>query len=305
MSDDFMDRVARRWQTADRLLPAPWPPGPDQQVIEVPGACGVISHSTAEPGTPKPMWFAADRFWLGPLIAGDDAGAAMDALLAAWHRTIAPELETAGPDSACYVTYPSREDQVFPALGRHGLTPHVIIAARPAKRSTPPGSAGTARVRRATAGDLDAIGDIAVRQAREEQRYGTAWARPDAAAQVRREPEVLLREPDPWIWLAEVDGRPVGLVTLTPPEHNEWLHGYADHRPLAYLSTAYLDPTLRGGGIGAALVNAAHQMLDEAGVALTLLHYAVLNPYSGPFWHRMGYRPLWTGWSARPANRLR
>src|SRR4029453_12739290 len=117
--------------------------GPDQQVIEVPGACGVISHSTAEPGTPKPMWFAADRFWLGPLTAGADAGAAMDALLAAWHRTIAPELETAGPDSACYVTYPSREDQVFPALGRHGLTPHLIIPTRPAK-------AGSSRPRAAT-----------------------------------------------------------------------------------------------------------------------------------------------------------
>jgi len=35
------------------------------------------------------------------------------------------------------------------------------------------------------------------------------------------------------------------------------------------------------------------------------LHYAQVNPLSGPFWNRMGYRPLWTSWEARPAAALR
>ncbi len=30
-----------------------------------------------------------------------------------------------------------------------------------------------------------------------------------------------------------------------------------------------------------------------------------LNPPSAPFWSRMGYRPLWTGWEVRPAASLR
>ena len=30
-----------------------------------------------------------------------------------------------------------------------------------------------------------------------------------------------------------------------------------------------------------------------------------LNPLSAPFWNRMGYRPLWTGWEVRPAASLR
>ena len=38
---------------------------------------------------------------------------------------------------------------------------------------------------------------------------------------------------------------------------------------------------------------------------LTLLHYSQMNPLSAPFWHRMGYRPLWTTWEARPAASLR
>jgi hypothetical protein len=61
----------------------------------------------------------------------------------------------------------------------------------------------------------------------------------------------------------------------------------------------------RSGGVGAALVAVAHAALDPAGVDLTLLRYAVLNPLSAPFWHRCGYRPLWTWWAVSPASRLR
>ena len=46
-------------------------------------------------------------------------------------------------------------------------------------------------------------------------------------------------------------------------------------------------------------------VLDTSGVNITLLHYAQLNPLSAPFWGRMGYRPLWTGWEVRPAASLR
>jgi hypothetical protein len=46
-------------------------------------------------------------------------------------------------------------------------------------------------------------------------------------------------------------------------------------------------------------------VLDARGMDTTLLHYAQLNPLSAPFWNRMGYRPLWTGWEVRPAASLR
>ena len=41
------------------------------------------------------------------------------------------------------------------------------------------------------------------------------------------------------------------------------------------------------------------------GVDTTLLRYAQLNALSAPFWSRTGYRPLWTGWEARPALSMR
>jgi GNAT superfamily N-acetyltransferase len=64
-------------------------------------------------------------------------------------------------------------------------------------------------------------------------------------------------------------------------------------------------PEVRGTGVGAALVRRAHAEIDARGVRTTLLHYAQTNPASAPFWSRMGYRPLWTGWQARPAASLR
>jgi GNAT superfamily N-acetyltransferase len=73
----------------------------------------------------------------------------------------------------------------------------------------------------------------------------------------------------------------------------------------AYLQTMFVRPGERGGGVGAALARHAHDMLDARGVQTTLLHYAQMNPLSAPFWSRMGYRPLWTGWEARPAASLR
>ena len=40
----------------------------------------------------------------------------------------------------------------------------------------------------------------------------------------------------------------------------------------------------------------AHAHLDASGVATTVLHHAVPNPLSAPFWARQGYRPVLTQW---------
>jgi GNAT superfamily N-acetyltransferase len=75
--------------------------------------------------------------------------------------------------------------------------------------------------------------------------------------------------------------------------------------PAAYLQTMFVDEEERGTGVGAAMVRNLHTRLDADGVAVTLLHHSQVNPLSGPFWNRMGYRPLWTSWEARPASALR
>jgi hypothetical protein len=44
---------------------------------------------------------------------------------------------------------------------------------------------------------------------------------------------------------------------------------------------------------------------EDGAVAATLLFYGTFNPLSVPFWSRLGWRPLWTVWSAHPASALR
>jgi GNAT superfamily N-acetyltransferase len=87
--------------------------------------------------------------------------------------------------------------------------------------------------------------------------------------------------------------------------HSSWIAGMTRPGVTAYLQTMFVQPGERGGGVGAALVRHAHGVLDARGVQTTLLHHAAMNPLSAPFWSRMGYRSLWTGWEVRPAASLR
>jgi predicted acetyltransferase len=90
-----------------------------------------------------------------------------------------------------------------------------------------------------------------------------------------------------------------------PPDRAGWIAAATGQGPVAYLATMAVLPGERGAGVGTALVAEVHRELDEAGVAVTLLHHGQLNPLSAPFWSRMGYRPLWTNWEIRPARALR
>lgn len=129
--------------------------------------------------------------------------------------------------------------------------------------------------------------------------------RPAGAAAPRPETRAALAVQPARAWLAERDGEPVGLVHVQPPEESRWITGMTRAGVTAYLQTMFVRPGDRGGGVGEALVRHVHAVLDARGVDTTLLHYAQLNPLSAPFWSRMGYRPLWTGWEVRPAASLR
>jgi hypothetical protein len=101
--------------------------------------------------------------------------------------------------------------------------------------------------------------------------------------------------------LAEVDGRLVGALSADRPEANDWLTPFTDMHPIGYLRMA---GRADDRGAGRRTDGRGAPRVRWGGHACTL-HYALLNPRSGPFWHRMGYRPLWTGWKASPAAALR
>ena len=107
------------------------------------------------------------------------------------------------------------------------------------------------------------------------------------------------------MWLAEWDGRVVGLIAAEPPPEAGWIAPAFAISPIAYIECLGVDPAARGRGVGTALLATAHHALDAVGVAGTVLHHAAPNPRSTPFYYRHGYRPAYTIWEVRPARALR
>jgi GNAT superfamily N-acetyltransferase len=305
--------ASRRWQAIDPLLPAipGWTPGcgadlavdePDRGLV----AAGSCSHWTAEPGSLELIEGAAQRFRLTPYIAGSDVPAALDALLSQWREHLAAVPEAAGQDTAAVICWPSRDVAGVRALVAHGLAPLGVIAAWSASRRPPVVADGPpgVRIRRATPADLDVVAAMAMEVVRFDAHFGGVIERPGADQALRAELAGLL-EHDPWTWLAERDGDPVGLLIAERPEVADWIAPRTSGSPVAYLLALFVVPAEREAGVGAALTRQLHRCAAAARVSVILLQYEQVNPLSVPFWGSRGYRPLWSTWEARPARMLR
>jgi GNAT superfamily N-acetyltransferase len=293
------------------------------------GTCRHTEPDAAEIGL---SWGMARRFELAPRVVGPGTAAALDRLIDLWRDHLSDVPGSDEDDTAAVITWPSRDIEGVAALQRHGLRPLAVAAIRAARRAGtatrrgtvtrlgtasqastasrgtrgPAGQDRNVRVRRAGPGDVDAVARFGAEVARFDAHFSGTPERPGTAAALRHEAARLLGRPDaPWTWLAERDGRPVGMIATQWPEHAAWIAPLTRLSPVAYTVLGYVTPDERSTGIGAALAAHLHDTVDPAGVAATLLHYEQLNPYAAPFWSRQGYRPLWTTWEARPARSLR
>jgi GNAT superfamily N-acetyltransferase len=308
----FPERVARRWQTLDPLLPAPAPspPGCDTVLTVTgpdgrPAATAACEHWVGDAESLDLSWGAARRFQLTPQIAGPDVAGALDGLLSQWRDHLATVPGTDDEDAAALVTWPSRDIHGIRTLLRHGLAPLEVIAARPTGHQ-PAGPAPQGwRIRRAGPADIDAVARLGVEVIRFDAHFGGVTERPGTAAAMRREAAGLLAGPEPWTWLAERDGTAIGMLAAQRPEAADWIAPMVGLTPAGYLMLMFVLPGERASGVGGALAERLHQEVEAAGVAVTLLHYELSNPLSVPFWSQQGYRPLWTTWAARPAGTLR
>ena len=279
-------------------------PGPGGAPV-VTAAC---EHWRGAPGSLELTFGAAARFQLAVQVAAPEAGPdALDRLLSAWRDHLAGVPETAAEDTAAVIAWPSRAISEPLTLLRRGFASGTVLAARPVRR---PGSPATAtdpgiQVRQADVADLDTVTRLGLEVIRFDAHFGTLVERPDTAGALRRDAAAALACPDPWVWLAERGGTPVGLLYAQSPEQARWLAPMVRLAPAAYVDLMYLQPEERGRGTGQALVDHLHQKASAAGVAVMLLHYQLLNPLSGPFWSRQGYRPLWNIWELRPARTIR
>jgi GNAT superfamily N-acetyltransferase len=308
--------VASRWQVIDPLLPTP--SGSErncgaQLLVTGPGgrleADGRCEHWHGAAGSLDLTWGAAHQFRLTARVAGPDPASSLDRLLTRWRDHLSSVPGTDGADTAAVVTWPSRDTSGVQALLRHGFAPLEVIAARrrgerPTERSWDVGDQAV-ELRRAGPADIDAVVSLGLEVIRFDAEVSSVTVRPDTAAGLRADCAGLLSGSRPLAWLAERDGSPVGIMIAEPPAVATWIAPLAAAAPVAYLLLAGVQPGERARGVGAALAARLHDDIAAAGVRLTLLHYAQINPLSAPFWSQQGYRPLWTVWEARPASTVR
>jgi predicted N-acetyltransferase YhbS len=305
--------VGRRWHDLDPMLPAPrdLPDGCMAPLVVAgangrPAGVGVCRHRQIPDDALDQVWGTVTRLDLTPVLPDPDTSAALDALLEQWRDHLAALPEASGEDSAAMISWPSRDVSGIKALLKHGMQPIAVLAVRPAGRAILAGSSDPGVViREARPDDLDAVTELEMGVIRYDAQFGAAIMRPATEALVRKDTRTVLTERPGWVWVAERDGRVVGLIHVQPPEESAWIAFMTRPGTTVYLQTMFVSPDERSGGLGAALVKRAHDELDARGISTTLLHHAQMNPLSTPFWNRMGYRPLWTGWETRPATALR
>ena len=309
MADRLIEAQSARFTRLDPLLPAAARP-PEGEVVTAALAdgarvAGVFVHSTFELGTASSLWSALSVWELHPLI-GDGGGEAMEALLRGW-RGLMDRTEP-GPDSACVVTWPSRDVESTKALLDHGFLPLSCVGVRLAGQPTGievPG-AGDTTIRPVRPADLDSALDLALDELEYSSLVGATVWRPGAAELKRDTLARRLEQGDP-MWLAERDGVAVGLVEcwLTDAKPDSWT---ATRLPLGrwgYVNCLSVAPEARGSGVGRDLMAVAHRELAARGAIGTFLYFNPPNPLSTVFWARQSYRPLWTIWEVRPAGAFR
>ena len=206
------------------------------------------------------------------------------------------------PETAAMVTLPSHETGSALPLIHHGFAPLTVIAERLAGRTSVARPSAVV-VRPAVRADLDFALELNMHTVRYDTAFGMVTERANTAEHLRSALAEVLDRDHEAMWLAVSGDTPVGMLYVDMPQDAAWMDRFASTRPFAYLGHLGVRPDARSTGAGSALLAHAHRVLDDAGVASTLLHHALPNPRSTPFWYSNGYRPRWTTWVRRPASR--
>lgn len=302
-----IDRAHQQYASElDPLLPvmSGLTPGEGDRMLSVSVGTSVgyaRAHFTAvDPDSVGALWGPLRQYSLTARISGPERAEVLRRLLRDWLGAASDV--TGDWETSASVTIPSRDPDLRNPLLELGFAPVIVVAARKPFAAAPPGS-GAANIRPAGRRDLVALTQMAVRLHEFDVESGMLTSRPGAAQLLRDMLTEHLDASPGWTWIAESDGAPVGFVYAQPPATAGWIASMAPaSTPPAYVAEMFVDPSARSAGIGADLANTVHRAVDQAGVPLTLLHHALPNPYSTPFWARMGYRPLWTTWQRRPLS---
>ncbi|VVJ21139.1 Uncharacterised protein [Amycolatopsis camponoti] len=293
-----------RFAAVDALLPPAAPPAEGQRldVATADGTriTGVLQRHRSAPGDVTMLWAAADVRQLFPYF-GATGTEGVDLLLRALKGVL--EAEEIGDDSSCVVLWPSRDAEAIRAFLDHGLVPLSAVGVRTAP---PVGAAPAVAVRRARPDDFAAALELAAATF-DYTGLVAAPRRANTAELLAPALRDALAEDEPAVWLAEEDGE------IRAVAHCAWIDATPGSEAAellppgrwGYVNNVVTAPGERGGGFGRALMAHVHRELHRGGASRTYLYYNPTNPLASVFWHRQGYRPLWTSWEVRPASALR
>lgn len=293
-----------RFAELDSGLPAAMGPPEgerlDATTVQGRRVVGIVQTYRLSPDSPDLLWSAAEVSQLFPFV-GSTGRSGMDALLTAWRRRF--DAEPPGLDSSCTVNWPSQDAEAITAFLDHGFVPTLTLAVRIAP--PPPVTSIDVTIRRARPDDFDDALELAV-SAADHVGLLTGRRRPNSAEILAPQLRRKLDEAGP-VWLAEQNGEVIALAEC------DWIDSAAGS-PAAellpdgrwgYVNDVITVPRVRRRGIGQALMALAHSEFEHEGVFGSYLYYNPHNSLSTVFWHRQGYRPLWTMWEMRPASARR
>jgi DNA-binding MarR family transcriptional regulator/N-acetylglutamate synthase-like GNAT family acetyltransferase len=139
-----------------------------------------------------------------------------------------------------------------------------------------PGRAGRPTIRRAVAGDADAIAGVLLRAFAEQETAFTpaafAVSTPDPAALAER----IATDP---VWVAEQDRRVVGTVSAAP------------HPPSLFVRSLAVLPEARGSGLAALLLAEAERCARRLGLDRLELDTTPFQTAAARVYERFGFRP--------------
>jgi len=143
-------------------------------------------------------------------------------------------------------------------------------------------------VRRAGPDDIDAVLPLDILGT---YQAGSPIFGPAMPPEPRAEVEEELVDEDSPIFMAELDGRPVGLASAAPVSYSSLHGGLARPEDAGILGYAAVLPEARGSGAGLALTEAVYAWCRGRGYATVVVDWRVTNLLASRFWPSRGFRP--------------
>lgn len=279
-----------RWLTKLDPLCGPVTPPEGDEWLATPSTSGLAGtwRTTETPAdAPYALWLPPTEECLTFRSAQPPTADDFGHLLRAWQAVRVPQSATLTvdiPAAALHLTRPLLEA---------GFCQTTSLAARLVVDEPAPSSA--VEVRPMSAADRPALLDLLLELHHTDSAVGSANPLPDAHRHYAHYLDEAFARPG-WSWVAWANGHPAGLLTLNPLRDSAWIAPCVSLERVCYLGFATVGSAHRARGFGRALVEHAMHRAALAGAEAVLLHHAAASPLSSTFWHRQGFRPLWSTW---------